>query len=108
MLIFIYGPDGYRLKQRTDEIVAKYRQKHQSGANFFSLDFSDYKSADTLKDIVKNVSFFDEIKLVICRNVFASKTGAENILGIIKEFGLTDAKETVLLVAENAEEKTIQ
>ena len=47
MIIFLYGTDTYRSRQKLKEIIAQYQQKHQSGmelVRFETLDWSQLKN----------------------------------------------------------------
>ena len=107
MIIFLYGRDGYRLKQSLDLIVAEYRKKHSSGMSFSVLDpavnggVAAGRAASVvgpLEDIVKTVSFFNEKKLVVLKNVFSF---APEISPIIKEYDLVKDKEHILVFVES-------
>ena len=72
MIIFIYGQDSYRLKQKSREIIEHYQKTHKSGLNlkFFDaakLDFQD------LENEFRSVSMFGEKKLIVLENIAANK-----------------------------------
>jgi DNA polymerase III delta subunit len=69
MVIFLYGPDTYRLKKYKDYVLEEYHRKHSSGVNLFSFDFSDLNTGSSLEDSIRSSSFFNEHKLVICKNL---------------------------------------
>ena len=62
MIIFLYGPDGYRLKQNSYIVLDNYRKKHPEGV-FFKFDLSDIGEMEKVEDTIKNDSLFGEIKL---------------------------------------------
>ena len=75
MIIFLYGKDTFRIKEKKEEIIKKYTLTKKSG---LSLKFFDF-----LKD---GLSFFDEIsqnlifkekKLLVLSNLFSSKEAKE-------------------------------
>lgn len=116
MIIFLYGRDGYRLKQNLDKIVAQYQAKY-SGMGLAVLD-SDVGSQSSdlsggrvfnivqkLEDLVKTVPFFDEKRLIILKNAFSA---ARAIADLIKKWGLASDKQRVLVFVENWEEKELQ
>lgn len=107
MVIFLYGPDNYRLKQETNSVILKYKQKHSSGLNFFSINLNNDDPAK-LKEAVRTVSFFDEVKLILVKNSFTDKKKAEAVSEIIKEFELISIKSPVILFSENLEEKDLK
>lgn len=105
MIIFLYGPDGYRLGREAEAIVKKYKEKHSSGVNYFSFDLSDHSVGD-VENVIKTVSFFNEVKLIAVKNIFNQKIAAKAV-ETIKNFRLQDLKEVVLLVKEYAQEKDL-
>lgn len=107
MIIFLYGPDNYRLKQETNSVVLKYKQKHPGGLNFFSINLNNDDPAK-LKEAVRTVSFFDDVKLILVSNSFADKKRAEAISEMTKEFDLINVKSPVMLFSENLEEKDLK
>lgn len=107
MVIFLYGPDNYRLKQETNSVVLKYKEKHPGGLNFFSINLNNDDPAK-LKEAVRTVSFFDDVKLILVRNSFTDKNKSEHIGGMIKEFDLVNIKSPVMLFSENLEEKELK
>jgi len=79
MIIFLYGPDTYRSRQKLNEIIDHYKKIHKSGLNlkFFEekeLNFQDFK------DEIQSVSMFDEKKLIILENIIKNKSFEENFL----------------------------
>ena len=106
MVIFLYGPDGYRLKQNSDIILDNYRKKHPSGV-FFKFDLSDESETAKTEDAVKSGSLFGEVKLIVLKNVFSDKAGSDRIGELIKTQNLLKEKDTVLLFIENQEGKEL-
>src|SRR3989344_5607194 len=101
MLIFLYGPDSYRLKQVRDEIIQNHKSKYPSGLNFVDFDVSGGAPLDLLVDAIRSLSFFGEHKLIALINVFSKKSQAETILRHINNYDLTTVKNVTLLVAED-------
>lgn len=99
MIYFIYGEDSYRSKIKLKEIVAHYKEVHKSGLN---LVWQDVKESG-FKDLIGNfriASMFDEKKLIILKNVFASKDFQEDFLKEIKT--LNDSKHIVVIFEKEA------
>lgn len=107
MIIFAYGTDSYRLRQYRDDVVGRYLAKYSSGTNLVPLDMAGEGSVDILAGVLRSSSFFDDHKLLVCRNVFSDKNIAGKIEDIIKESGADAAGDTTLLIAENLPEKEI-
>ena len=68
MLIFLYGPDTYRIKEKTEEIIAEYKKKYSSGLNLTKIDMSE-KDISDLRAATEVVSMFFEKKLVVLNNI---------------------------------------
>lgn len=105
MLIFLYGSDSYRLKQAKEEVVKRYQAKFQSGMNLFTADLSESSGQDIFEDALKSSSFFNEHKLIVCKNVFDKKASAEFMATKIKEFDLPGIADATVIIAENLTEK---
>ncbi len=105
MIIFLYGPDGYRLNKEADSIIQKYRQKHASGVNFFNFDLTNNSIKD-VEDTIKTVSFFDEVKLAVIRSAFFVKDSTD-LIELIKNYDIINDKGAVLLIKENSAEKDL-
>ena len=106
MLIFLYGPDGYRLKQNSDIVMENYRKKHPGGV-FFKFDLSDTNEIVKAEDAVKSGSLFGEVKLIVIKNAFSNKVSLERIGELIKNQNLFEEKEVVVMVIENQEGKEL-
>lgn len=98
MIIFLYGKDTFRLKEKREEIIKKYTLTKKSG---ISLKFFDF-----LKD---GLSFFDEIsqnlifrekKLLVLSNLFSSKEAKERFE---KEKDRLKKSDDIILVYEERE-----
>ena len=106
LLIFLYGPDSYRLKQNSNVVLNNYRKKHPGGV-FFKYDLSDTSEIIKVEDAVKSGSLFGEIKLIVLKNVFSNKAGSERMGELIRTQNLLKEKDTVLLFIEHQEEKEL-
>jgi len=106
MIIFLYGQDTYRLKEKLQEIIERYQQIHKSGLNlrYFTnehLNFQDFQ------DEFQQASMFEEKKLVVLKNVFANpefqksfKKGAKKFINsediiVISETGKISSKDSL-------------
>jgi len=85
MILFLYGPDTYRSRQKLNEIIEHYKKIHKSGLNlkFFEgeeLNFEDFK------DEFQQTSMFKEKKLVVLTNFFSNLVFKERFLKEGKNF----------------------
>lgn len=98
MLVFLYGRDAYRLKQNLAKVTGEYLAKNPNGMGVLAVDLTEGKEElEKLENAIKTVGFFKEKKLIVARNAF---TEAEKVLGLIKEWKLSEDKEIILMVAQ--------
>lgn len=67
MIIFLYGPDSYRRKEKLRWIVSDYQKKH-SGFAVRHCDLGDEGSVVRLRELVLAQSLFDSLQLVVATN----------------------------------------
>lgn len=79
MIIFLYGQDTYRMREKMKEIVEHYKKVHKSGLN---LKYSE--KIEDLEDNLKQTSMFKEKKLIILANLFSNPELKEKFLEKIK------------------------
>jgi DNA polymerase-3 subunit delta len=99
MIIFLYGQDTYRLRNKLKEIIASYQKVHQSGLNlkYFegkNLDFHDFKQE------FQTTSMFKEKKLMVLKNVFSNREFKNSFLENSKNFTKSD---NIILFQEEGE-----
>lgn len=71
MIIFIYGPDTYRSRQKLHEIIARYKSIHKSGLSFvFDCEGTNF---DEFKAAAQTISMFAEKKLVVVKDALMSE-----------------------------------
>lgn len=107
MVIFLYGPDAYRLKQTKANIVDRYRAKHSSGVNLFYFDLTEANNLDSLENAIKSTSFFHEHKLLVCKNIFSNKATANTVAEYVSMHDLSNASDITLMAVENLSEKDL-
>ena len=100
MIIFIYGPDTYRLNQKLDEIIGQYQKIHKSGLNlrYFDLLENDISFSNFL-DEFGQTSMFKEKKLIIIKNIFSRSMFEEKFLSEIKYF--VESEDIIIIVEKN-------
>ncbi len=79
MIIFLYGKDTYRAREKLKEIVARYQKVHQNSLNLKIYDDEDLDFRD-FKDNFQQTSIFREKKLFILKNVFSNQNFKESVL----------------------------
>ena len=55
MIIFLYGPDNYRSKEKLNEIILGYKKVHKSGLNLVNFDCNKNNFFD-LQNIFKVIN----------------------------------------------------
>lgn len=97
MILFLFGPDTYRSREKLREVVEEYKKRHQSGLNFIKMDFIE-KDMDDFKQAVETVSMFDEKKLVVMEGIFEkSKSFQEELQDYLKEKKITNNKDLIVV-----------
>lgn len=86
MIMFLYGPDTYRLRRKLSEIVEYYKKSHKSGLNLIMLNLARENFGD-FKSKIETTSMFKEKKLIILENAINNREFAENFLKYKKDFG---------------------
>ena len=93
MIIFLYGKDTYRMREKMKEIVEHYKKIHQSGLNLKYLDdFSDFE------DNLKQTSMFKEKKLIIINDLFSNLEFKERFSKKKKDF--LESEDIILIYQE--------
>ncbi len=89
MLIFLYGQDSYRSRQKLREIVDYYQKTYKNGLN---LKFFDSKTLNfrDFKDELRQIAIFKEKKLLIINNSFSDSNFREKFLEEKENFFKSD------------------
>ena len=112
MILFLYGQDTYRARQKLKEIIEQYKNPasgenldsagikkiHKSGLSLIYLDGENLKFED-FRDIIQQTSMFDEKKLLILSNIFTNQNFKEKFLKNYKDF--LKLKDIILFYEEN-------
>jgi len=98
MIIFLYGPDTYRSRQKLNEIIERYKKTSKSGLNLKYFDFKKDSYQD-FKDEFQTISMFQEKKLVVLENTFPNGEFKSKFLENSKKF--IDSKDIILFYEEN-------
>ena len=102
MIIFLYGQDSYRSRQKLNEIIKHYTEVHKSGLNLARFDVKKTKFHD-FSDKLKITSMFDEKKLIILKNVFFNLKFQEELLKEIEN--LSESKDIVIIYEPGSVDK---
>src|SRR3989338_11328130 len=99
MIIFLYGQDSYRSKEKLNEVVDHYKEVPKSGLNLIYIDASQVSFPDFYSNF-KISSMFGEKKLIILKELFSNKIFQDNFLNEIKNI---ESFKDVIVVYENQE-----
>lgn len=109
MIIFLYGPDSYRLKENLDIIIGAYQKKYENHISYYSLDLSGGSNFDELANAVKSISFFDEPKLIVVKNSFSIGPSFLSLFSDLADnLKLPHDKKTVVVFVENKKQNELQ
>jgi DNA polymerase-3 subunit delta len=78
VIIFLYGPDTYRLVKKTGEIIGEYK-KRKSGQEFFVVDAQELPAKDFFSAL-RQSSLFQEKKFFVVKNPISEKAFKEALL----------------------------
>ncbi|MBZ1348910.1 MAG: hypothetical protein KY053_01600 [Candidatus Liptonbacteria bacterium] len=96
MLIFLYGEDSYRRRQRQKDIISQYRLKH-GNLDIERFDSDNSNWLESFSDFAKNRFLFGSIKLAILDEPEIKKLNAEK-LKFFKKILKSNLKEESLVV----------
>ena len=93
MIIFLYGPDTYRSRQKLTDIIDYYKRIHKSGLNLKYFDGKDL-NFQAISDELQSASIFKERKLIVLENSFLNKDFKKEFLENCEKF--INSKEIIL------------
>lgn len=97
MIIFLYGQDTYRIKQKLTEIIEHYKEVHKSGLNLRFFDGKNLNYRD-FKDEFQQIPMFQEKKLLVLKNVSQNQEFKNSFLENGKKF--IDSKDIIVFQEE--------
>lgn len=106
MIIFLYGPDTYGMKEKLNEIIEGYKKVHSSGLNLSRLDFSKKEANlfSDFKDRMRQASMFQENKLIVISNSFSNANFKEMFLEQGKDF--IKSKDIIIFCEEETDKRS--
>ena len=99
MIIFLYGPDTYRLKEKAREVVTSYQKVRKSGLNLKYFDSTKLDFQDFIQEF-QTASMFKEKKLFVLKNIFSNQKFKNSFLENSKKFTNSD---NIVLIQEEGE-----
>lgn len=98
MIIFLYGQDTYRLREKLSEIIEHYKEVHKSGLNLRFFENKNLNYQDFI-DELKQAPMFQEKKMLVLKNVFQNQEFKNSFLESVKKFA--DSKDIIVFQEEN-------
>lgn len=102
MIIFLFGRDSYRSRQKLKEIISRYQQIHKSSLNLLKFQAEDFDLV-RFQDRVQSVSMFAEKKLAVCYDFLQelNQGAQERLLSFLKTGKIKDRQEVILVFYES-------
>lgn len=104
MLLFLYGKDNYRLKQKLKAIKDKYLGLSNTEVNFSIISAEDGINFEKIKSDIEAMPFLAQKRLIILRN-FLSQASSEVQNKLIPYLEKIPETSIVVLVEENVPDK---
>jgi len=101
MIIFLYGLDSYRRRQRLKEIIAENKELHQSTIPYY-FDLSERNKVSLLRDFVRQKSLLTNFRLGILRGLFDCDEDLEELLAETIE-----SNDLIIIVSEEEKPKKL-
>ncbi len=108
MIIFFYGENDFKIKQRAQELELKFTKEiDPSGHNIFKFDGAGSKSEEILGQIGSG-SLFSNKKMVVISNLIKSKQKNifKNILGYLENNKISASNDIYIFLEKNIKSKT--
>jgi len=99
MIIFLYGSDTYRARQKLNEIIESYKKAQKGGLSLKYFDNKELNYQD-FRDELQTASLFSQKKLAILKNAFSNPDFKKNFLNESKKF---ISSEDIILFHEEGE-----
>lgn len=97
MIIFIYGADSYRAKQKLNDIIDEFQKKHGGSLGLAKFDCKEKEIVSDLKSFFETSGMFSVKKLAILENIFAS-IQVRNLEKLIKDLEIADSQDNFLVI----------
>lgn len=107
MIIFLYGEDSYRSRQKLNQIKDKFKKADPSNINLTILD-GEKIGFSNIKKAVQAVPFLAKKRLIIIENLLAkkNKTLQEELVNYIKEKKIPETTVIVFWERNSPDERT--
>ncbi|MFH1769819.1 MAG: DNA polymerase III subunit delta [Parcubacteria group bacterium] len=101
MIIFLYGKDAYRIKQKAKELAKKHA-KDGTGTSYLNLEENeDYLK---LEEKIKVTGLFSDKEILVIRNGFLHK----KLLDLLKQYDVDKDKDRLLIITESSNQAELK
>jgi len=97
MIIFLYGPDTYRSRQKLNAIIKRYRSIHKSGLALTRVTQENF-DFDEFRQVLKTVSMFNEKKLIILEDLLGATRSQISTELLKLDFNKLKTDENIIVV----------
>ena len=80
MILFFFGEDAFRIRERRLELIRAFFEKNPGSSGFFEFDFSDGASLKDLTSCLSQSGLFAAKKFVIAGNIFDAPLEVRRLL----------------------------
>jgi DNA polymerase III delta subunit len=99
MLLFIYGPDTYRAREKVVAIKKQYEARNPGSFALYEFDWGESPDFGSLKGVLDAAGFFAAHKLIVVKDVFrAPPDTLERLKTHLKEVGVKKRDDMTLLL----------
>ena len=84
MIIFLYGEDTFRSRQKLKELKSKFLRDIDSSGNSLAVLGGENTTLDRLNEIMASSSLFSKKRMIVIENIFSNKD--KNIFEVLKDY----------------------
>lgn len=107
MLLFIYGPDTYRAREKVALIKRQYEARNPGSFALHEFDWGENADFGLLKSALATGGFFAAHKLIIVKDIFRAPADTlERLQAYLKEAGIKKQDDVTLLLWQRGDLKT--
>lgn len=103
MIIFLYGKDDFRSRQKLKAIINRYREKFPASLSYQEINNQNFDLRQ-LKVISEIPALFQEKKLILLENIFALEAERQKeLIGFLKKNHLKKDEKNIFVFYQNSE-----
>ncbi len=98
MIIYIYGDDSYRIRQKLNEYLEGFAKEHGGDLDTQKFNIKEKESFENLKNFISISDMFSQSKLAIVDNILLPQK--KELLEFIKDNKIFKLKDIVLIIVD--------